>query len=120
MSQELIDFSILPSSRIQNYESKIEQQHSTIQDLSKKVTHLESLLDKTDEREKEKGSISEASIPSAEEDTNKIDIDSRGVEESQQEQLPEVTIKQASLVDPEESSEPKITKGKNINRECLA
>ena len=44
MSQEgLIDYSIIPFSRVQNYESKIEEQSSTIADLSKKVNHLESL-----------------------------------------------------------------------------
>ena len=38
MSQDLVDFSIIPASRVQNYEDKIEEQNSTIDNLSKQVT----------------------------------------------------------------------------------
>ena len=36
-SDELIDFSILPASKVQNYENQIEEQYSKIENLSRKV-----------------------------------------------------------------------------------
>ena len=121
MSQDLIDFSILPQSKVQNYENKIEEQNSTIEALSKKVTHLETLLEgsKTDSESKVEPEIpstpveSQALPPTMEEKSDSED-------EDDSEDSPIVPVEKEEEKEEEELA-PKssaIIKGRNLNKEC--
>ena len=122
MSQDLLDFAILPHSRVQNYENKIEEQNSTIENLTKKVTHLENLVDKPEgDMDGQSGSeptkISEALTtpkevnPEPPPESNEIDLNNK------EKTLPANGSK-TEFGDHKEG-ETNIIKGKNINRQCL-
>ena len=115
MSQEgLIDYSIIPFSRVQNYETKIEEQSSTIADLSKKVNHLESLQ----RDDTVIGGPSEALRPNEEHQTPTI-LDETVTADPVSENTEKSDSNDDPVVKPPLKS-VKVIKGKNLNRECLA
>ena len=75
-TDELIDFSILPASRVQNYEQKIEEQYSKIENLNKKVTDLESILEKSKTDAESKSELenlkTKPALDDIEEETNEL------------------------------------------------
>ena len=114
-TDELIDFSILPASRVQNYEQKIEEQYSKIENLNKKVTDLESILEKskTDAESKselENLSNAEESI-SSEPSVKEV---SGSIEKTEADKVSPPSVVKETV----EPSNCKIIKGKNLNKEC--
>ena len=108
MSQDgLIDFAILPHSRVQNYENKIEE-------LSKKVTDLEGALEGSKDDSESK--IEPESPTPTEEPVTQNPIVEPPVENAannDEKDTPSVDVKESLA-----PTDSKIIKGKNLNKEC--
>lgn len=122
MTDDLIDFAIVPQSRVQNYELKINEQHSTIENLSKKVTQLENVLgdsksdaeSKNDHEDSSRGEKTPSPKPIVEEATETAENPDSKVPP------PPPIPTSVDMKEELEASSSKLVKGRNYNRLCKA
>ena len=130
IDDELIDYTILPQSKVQNYENKIEEQNSTIENLSKKVAHLESSkIDSENkvEPEPEPEAEAEPELRSEPDLSTTEDLPlpdppetepNRKDEKVEKPQVKEPTLTAEVKDEVAKAKGSKIIKGKNLNKEC--
>ncbi len=112
---DLIDFAILPQSRVQNYENKIDEQTSTIENLSKKVTQLENSKSDAESKNEQEDSSLVDQTPSA----KPIVEDASETAENPDSKAPPPPIP-VDRKEELEASSSKLVKGRNYNRLCQA
>ena len=118
-SNELIDFAILPQVKVQNYENKIDEQNSTIETLSKKVTHLETALEGSKE-DKENNVESENSSPFEEPALKEpiVEKPDDSADNIASPEEPKEDFSHSEVGEELDVKSSKIVKGKNLNRQC--